>query len=63
MGVIKFDLGSKERNEIAERKAKVILGTDEEIKPRASEVIDEDSIIGLGNSISKLIKEMIRNEV
>jgi len=29
----------------------------EEIKPRASEVIDDDSIIGMGNHIYKLIKE------
>jgi len=57
MGEIILDLGNKGRNEVAERKVKAILNTREEIKPRASEVIDEDSILGLGNSILKLIRE------
>jgi hypothetical protein len=64
MGEIIFDLGNKERNDVAKGKVQGMMESTKEIKPRASEVIDDDSIIGIGNKICKLVRELeeIRND-
>jgi hypothetical protein len=54
---IKIDMPNKALNDAVEGKVQGMMESTEEIKPRASEVIDDDSIIGMGNHIYKLIKE------
>jgi len=57
MNKIIIDMPNKELNDAVKGKVQGMMESTEEIKPRASEVIDDDSIIGLGNHICRLIKE------
>jgi len=58
MNKIIIDMPNKELNDAVKGKVQGMMESTEEIKPRASEVIDDDSIIGRGNKICKLVREL-----
>ncbi len=58
MGEIIFDLGNKERNDVAKGKTQGMMESTEEIKPRASEWVTLDQLDAKMSRFKDAVKEL-----